>query len=181
MKTLTGFLIVILILALVAALFYGGYYAVQALWMYFSKLDFIVRIILLSGIASVLLASLIIAAAIRSSAKITAGGSVVKEKIELYKKLIEIHFSSKNAGVELEKLRPDVVLLASGPVLEVFEKLLSIPKVDNNHESKLNGLYSQLIRNIRHDLGHRSTIGDSRIKQLLASKEHFEMEARQSL
>jgi len=103
------------------------------------------------------------------------------EKIALYKKLIEIHFSANSLAKELEQLRADVVLLASGSVLEVYEKLLSIPHDDIDHESKLSGLYSQLIKNIRLDLGHKSTLGDSGIQQLLGTKEPLGMNSQQGL
>lgn len=181
MKTLSGLLLVVLGFAILAGLIYGGYYLVETLWTYYTALEFTVRVILLSAMASIFFAAVIVAASIKSSAKIALTSPVISEKIALYKKLIEIQFSTNGASKGLEQLRPTAVLLASGSVLEIVEKIISLADDDNNYDGKLNGLYSQLIKNIRLEMGHKSTIGDPKIQQLFTARKPLDMRSQQSL
>ncbi len=181
MKTISGFLIVLLSLALLAAVLYGGYFAVLAGWNYLNVLELDVRIVLISAMLCVLVASIIVASAIKSSARTAATSCVTTKKIDLYEDLIEIYFSSNRTGSELEKLRPKVVLLASEPVLEIFEKLTSIADNDIDYRNKTAGLYTQLIKKIRLELGHKSSLSDFKYDRLFAVDERIDVNSRQSL
>ena len=181
MKTISGLFVVLLSLALLAAILYGGYYVVQTVWVYLAMLELETRILLLSGIAGVLLSSLIVAAAIKSSAKTAAVSAVTTEKLALYKKLIEISFGATNAIEQLKKLKPDVVLLASSTVVEVYEKIVATTPGDAATKSGLEGLYSQLVKSIRQDLGHKTAVGIPRSWHVTSVKDDIELDAGRSL
>ena len=181
MKTISGLFVVLLSLALLAAVMYGGYYAVQSIWFYMAMLELEIRILLLSGIACLLLASVIVATAIKSSAKTAANASVTTEKLALYKKLIEISFSAKGATAQLEKLKPDVVLLASSTVVEVYEKIIATTPNDAVAKNGLEGLYSQLVKSIRQDLGHKTAVGIPRSWHTTGFNDEVKLDASQGL
>jgi len=181
MKIVSGFIYLIMFLAMIAVIIYGGYYVFQITWGYYLELEFIVRTVLLSAMVSLLIASMIIATSIKSSAKTAANAPIMAEKLSLYKRLVEISLSSSNLVEQFNKLRPDVVLLASNAVIEVYEKLVLIDSSDDTSRSKLEGLCSQLVKSIRLDLGQKNTIGTLKNWRMANNKHDVEPGVTQSL
>jgi len=174
MKTSLVLVIVILVLAVFGGIFYGGYYAVGYLWDLYASLDAVIRIVLLSSMAVLLIGSLIIASAVKASALAASKDSLREAKLNLYKSLLglyEQYIANPQQGTaeilaKLGKLESEVLILASNSVLNIHGKLQSAL---NSHEDEkiLTDLLQQLIKSIRRDLGHGPIYDDSKLKCLI--------------
>lgn len=176
MKSIVTIIGVLIVLASIGALLYGGYHGINYLWAVYARLDDVIRIVLLSGIAVIVLASVIIASAFKKSAESAARNSLLVTKLALYKQLFAVYdeiVKLKNNGEKinaseyigkLARLKSELVLLGSGSVLETHRKLENLLSANSEDYNKLNGLLNQLVKNIRRDLGHRQSLEENKIK-----------------
>jgi len=178
MKTSLILVIVMLVLAVFGGIFYGGYYAIGYLWDVYASLDSVIRIVLLSSMAAVLVGSLIIAGAVKSSTQVARKDRLIEAKLNLYMSLLglyEQYIANPQQGKaeilsKLSKLESEMMILASNSVLNIHGKLES---AINSHDDEiiLNDLLQQLIKSIRRDLGHGPIYDDSKLKCLITPRQ----------
>ncbi len=179
MKTSIVFAIVMLVLAVIGAIFYGGYYAVGYLWGLYASLDVVIRIVLLSSVAALLIGSLIIAGAVKASTRAAKKARLMEAKLNLYKSLVRLYEQSITNPQEgkteilekLSKLKSEVLILASSSVLNIHGKLESYLN-GHQEDNELTDLYQQLIKCIRRDLGHSPIYDESKLKLFITSCQH---------
>ena len=174
MKTSLTLIVIALVIAVFGGIFYGGYHAFGFLWDLYASLDAVIRIVLLSSMAALLMGSLIIAGAVKASAQAARKEGLLEAKLNLYKSLLELYeqyIASPQQGKteileKLAKLGPEMMILASNSVLNIHGKLESA--IDSREDREiLNGLLEQLIKSIRRDLGHGPIYDDSKLKNLI--------------
>lgn len=179
MKSLSAYFFLILLAGVVSAVFYGGYLAIIFLWNIYSELDLVIRIVLLSSMTAVLIASIIISAAVKSAAQTINQGHLIEAKLELYKLLIKLYQQCITIPKQpaqqdkteilssLNELESELLILASSSVLSVHGKLKA-----GLHETigreKLDALLQQLIKSIRYDLGHGQSYDETKLKFLIS-------------
>jgi len=173
MKTSLALVVFTLVLAVFGGIFYGGYYAIGYLWDVYASLDAVIRIVLLSSMAALLVGSLIIAGAIKASSQAARKDRLMEAKLNLYMSLLGSYeqyiANPQQAKTEilskLSGLDTEVMILASNSVLNIHGKLES---AINSHDDEiiLNDLLQQLIKSIRRDLGHGPIYDDSKLKCL---------------
>ena len=175
MKTSLVIIIVTLVLAVFGGMFYGGYYAVGYLWDLYASLDAVIRTVLLSSMAALLTGSIIIAIAVKTSARIASKDRLMEAKLDLYKSLLglyEQYLAGPQQGKseileKLDELESEVLILSGNSVLNIHGKLKSAL---NKHEDGkiLADLLQQLIKSIRRDLGNGPVYDDSKLMDLIS-------------
>ena len=180
MKSLTTFIVVFIVFAAIAAVFYGGYQAIGYVWQLYAELDATLRLILLSSFAVFLLGSFVLAGAIKLSAQVKNRGQLADVKINLYRTLVELYESylsgsqatiaqsQKEIQIRLVELSADMTLLADSSVIEAHRKL-EAAVINREDENMQRLLYQQLIRKMRQDLGHGTNIEETRLRFLVTS------------
>lgn len=177
MKSIMTLFGVLIVLATIAAVFYGGYLTIGYIWQLYAGLEATLRLILLSIFAVFLLGCLIVSGAIKSSAQIKFKGQLAESKIDLYKSLVglyEQYFygtesgmgSEKNLLTNLAALNADLTVIAGSAVIESHRKLeAALSHSEDSDKSQV--LYQQLIKKMRLDLGHGTHIDESKLKFLV--------------
>ena len=172
---------IVLVLTVIGAIFYGGYYAIDSLWLLYSELESVVRIVLLSSMAVVLVGSFIVAGAIKTMAFANNKGRLMEAKLNLYKSLVALYEQyvsnekqpSQKEKTEiltsLKKLESEMLILASSSVLSIHGKL-ETELHDQQGREKLVSLFQQLIKSIRRDLGHGKNYDETKLKFLINSE-----------
>ena len=180
MKTITTLLVVIIVTGIIFSIIYGGYLGVSYLWSEYLLLDFAIRTVLLSSMAVILLGAIMIAGAIKSAAQLANRRQLMEAQLEIYKPLVHLfeQYLVNDQGStpkiitelleKLANLESDLLILASGPVLDVHGKLVNAIGEQDSDEN-VNRLFQQLVRNIRRDLGHGPSSNESRLKFLVSS------------
>ena len=178
MKTSLALVVFMLVLAVLGAIFYGGYYAIAYLWDLYASMDAVIRIVLLSSMAALLAGSLIVAGAVKASSQAAGKDRLLEAKLNLYMSLIglyEQYIARPQQGTaeilsRLSRLDSEVMILASNSVLSIHGKLESA--INNHADGKiLSDLFQQLIKSIRRDLGHGPIYDDSKLKCLITSSQ----------
>ncbi len=178
MKSLMTFIVVVIVLAVIASVFYGGYLALVYTWHLFDGLDATLRLTLLSSFVIFLLGCLIIASALKSAAQTRLKAQLSDTKIDLYKTMVEVYevyFSALQAGIKtqqqdallkLQGKAAELNVAAGSAVIECFRKL---DQSIQNHDSvdSQTSQYQQLIKKMRQDLGHGSNLDETRLKFLI--------------
>lgn len=187
MKSLFTLAGVLLGIAAIVAVFYGGYLAIVYLWQVYSELDAVVRIVLLSTMAAVLIGALLIAGAIKASGLAANRGQLMEAKLRLYKSLVEIcepYFASidqsqKQTYAEmldkLSEIEAEMQILSAGPVLESYGKLETAFR-NRDEGEQARKLFQKLIIDIRRDLGHAPNYNESKRKFLVTSSREKNVE-----
>lgn len=177
---LTIFGVFLFIAALVASL-YGCYLAAGYLWNLYAELDAVIRLVLLSSLAVLLLASLIIAGSIKKAAQIKNKSQLIEAKLKLYPLVVQSYQQYMTSTgptaqkikteslTKLNELETDLMLLASSSVIEIHRKLQAA--LDEYESESFALLVQQLIKSIRRDLGHASHYDESKLKFLLHASE----------
>lgn len=177
MKSIMTFFGVLIILAAIAAVFYGGYQIVGYIWQLYAGLEATLRLILLSTFVVFLFGCFIVSGAIKSSAQIKLKGQLAELKIDLYKSLIglyEQYFSGAESGMgsqtdlltSLAALNAELTVIAGSAVIESHRKLeAALSHCEGDDKSQ--ALYQQLIKKMRLDLGHGTHIDETKLKFLV--------------
>ena len=180
MKSLMTFIGVLIVLAAIAAVFYGGYLAIGYVWQLYAGLDATLRLTLLSSFAVFLVGCFVLAGAIKLSAQVKNKGHLAEVKINLYKTLVDLYESYLSGSqattaqsqneiqIRLGELNADMTLVACSSVIEAHRKLEAAVS-HHEDDDKLQPLYQQLIRKMRHDLGHGTNIEETRLRFLVTS------------
>ena len=167
---------VLLALSVLGAGLYGCYLAVGYLWSLYTDLDAVIRLALLSSMAALLLASMIVAGSIRKAAQLNSSSHLMEAKLNLYKSVVEtyqqypgvLHTPTQQTRVEsiagLQQLEAELTILASAPVIEAQRKLQTA--IETKETDSLAILFQQLIKSIRRDLGHGSGYDESKLRFL---------------
>jgi flagellar motor component MotA len=175
--TITG---VLVFLAALAAGLYGCYLALGSLWNLYMELDAVIRLVLLSSIATLLIAATIIGGSIKKAVSVNNKGQLVKAKLELYKPVIQsyqqyikaIYPLTQQVQTEslakLNDLDIEMMVLASSPVMDAHHKLHNA--LGSHQDENLALLLQQLIKAMRRDLGHGVDYGKSRQEFLGAAE-----------
>jgi hypothetical protein len=175
MKSLITFIGVVIVFAAIAAVFYGGYLVAEYLWSLYVELDAVIRLVLLSSMAAILLGCLVIAGAIKTSVQFNNKGHLTEAKIRLYKTLVEIYKPyiispdqtlrqmNSDALISLSEIDADMQILSAGAVLEAHGKLESALR-NRDEQDQVNKLFQRLIRR---DLGHSPNNNEIKLSYLL--------------
>ena len=178
MKSMMTFIGVIIVLAAIAAMFYSGYLAVGYVWQLYAELDSTLRLILLSSFAVFLVGCFMLAGATKSAAQAKLKGQLAEAKIDLYKSmagLYEEYFSGAQSGAmksqqdvltRLDAINAELSVIAGSAVIEAHRKLKATLS-NREDDDKSQALYQQLIKIMRHDLGHGTHIDETKMKFLL--------------
>ena len=180
MKSILTLIAVIVVLGIISALFYGAFNVIGYLWSIYSELELVVRIVLLSSMAVVLVGSFIVAGAIKTMALTNNKGRLMEAKLNLYKSLVGLYEqyisnekqpSQKEKSeilISLKELESEMLILASSSVLGIHGKL-ETELHDQHCREKLISLFQQLIKSIRRDLGHGKNYDETKLKFLINS------------
>jgi uncharacterized protein YciI len=140
-------------------------------------MDAVVHLVLLSSMAALLLASMIVAASIKKAAQLNSSGRLMQAKLKIYQSVIEVY--RHYLGVELQpspaelvarlnQLEAELTILASGPVIEAHRKLQVA--LEEKQEDNFAWLFQQLVKSIRRDLGHGSGYDESKLRFLMQAE-----------
>ena len=180
MKTIFTMFGVLLALSVLGAGLYGGYLAAGYLWDFYADLDAVIRLVLLSSMTALLLASMIVAGSIRKAAQLNSNSRLMKSKLNLYKSVVEayqqypsmLHAPTQQTRTEsiarLHQLETELAILASGPVIEAHRKLQVA--LEEKQEDNFARLFQQLVKSIRRDLGHGSGYDESKLRFLMQAE-----------
>ncbi|HRF06661.1 MAG: hypothetical protein AW09_000667 [Candidatus Accumulibacter phosphatis] len=166
MKTIMTFSGVLLVLAAIAAIFYGGYVAIEQVWQLFMALDATLRLVALSSLVVVLLGALIIGGAIRSVAQGAERARLFDARLALYRGLLEHYenlLSAASASERaqqasaLESLQVDIALLASRQIMDARQRLERAIESGADRDAMQSG-FRRLVVEMRRDLGHRTLL-----------------------
>jgi hypothetical protein len=173
MKSLFTFIGVLIVLAAIGALCYGGYLGLVYLWQVYAGLEELVRIVLLSAMAVVLLSAFIIAGAIKASGQTARKSQLNDAKLRLYQSLVEAYkpyFADSEqtsqqtmAGVcaSLDALQAEMQVLSASSVLESHGKLEAALR-NREAQQLVEEMFQKLVNAIRRDLGHGAHYDESR-------------------
>ena len=179
MKTIINLSAVAIILAIAALMVMGAYYGATYLWALFMQLEFVVRVVLSTGVMAALLSALIIAAGLRVAARLAIKGRLSEARHELYAHVVDLcrHYVSSSGGLsngerddvltELNRVESDMLLLASGSALQAHYDLQKPIEHGVTDNDQLTSLLTQLIKSFRRDLGHAYTYEESKLDGLL--------------
>lgn len=171
---------VLLALGALGAALYGCYLAAGYLWTFYADMDAVVRLVLLSSMAALLLASMIVAASIKKAAQLNCNSRLMKAKLNLYKSVVEayqqypgaLHAPTQQTWTEptarLHQLEAELTILASGPVIEAHRKLQVV--LEEKQEDNFAPLFQQLVKSIRRDLGHGPGYDESKLRFLMQAE-----------
>jgi len=190
MKSITTFLAVVFVLAVMASVFYGGYLAIVYIWQLFSGIDATLRLILLSSFAVFLLGCFIIAGALKSASQTKLKAQLTEAKIGLYKTLLGLHdarLSALQSGggtsqadilLKLEDINAEINMVAGGSVIASHRKLEQAISRQESGES-ISVLHQQLVKKMRQDLGHAPNLDESRLRFLVINQKISESANRE--
>ena len=180
MKSLFTLIGILIVIAAVGALFYGGYLGAVYLLHVFAELETVIRIVLLSVGAVMLISALIVAGAIKTASFAANTGQLVDAKLRLYKSLVEIykpyfvspdqppHQVYSDVLTNLSEIKTEMQILSGGTVLGIHQKLeAALQNRDDGEQVKI--LFQKLIKSIRRDLGHGSNFDESKLTFLINS------------
>ena len=179
MKTIINLSAVAIILAVAALIVMGAYYGATYLWAVYMRLEFVVRVVLLTGVMAALSSALIIAAGLRVAARLSAKGRLSEARHELYAQVVDLcrRYVSSSGGLsngerddvltELNRVESDMLLLASGSALQAHYDLQKLIKEGVTDGDQLISLLTQLIKSFRRDLGHAFTYEESKFNGVL--------------
>lgn len=174
MKSIMTFIVVVIVLAAIAFVFYGGYLALVYIWHLFDGLDDTLRLTLLSSFVVFLLGCLIIASALKSAAQTQLNAQLSGAKIGLYKSMVGLYdeyFSVMLADVknahqdmqpELKAMNAEFNVVAGGSVIDCYRKLEQSIRGHQSEEKQVAN-YQQLIKKMRQDLGHTTNLDETRL------------------
>jgi hypothetical protein len=180
MKPLFTFIGVLIVLVTIGALCYGGYLGLVYLWQVYAGLEELVRIVLLSAMAVVLLSAFIIAGAIKASGQTARKSQLNDAKLRLYQSLVEAYkpyFADSEqtsqqtmAGIcaSLDALQAEMQVLSASSVLESHGNLEAALR---NREAQrlVEEMFQKLVKAIRRDLGHGAQDDESQLKFLITA------------
>ena len=185
------FIVVAIVLAAVALVFYGGYLAIGFIWQLFYGIDSTLRLILISSFSVFLFGCFIIMGALKSAAQTKLKAQLSEAKINLYKTLVglyEVYFSALQSGVKnsqqdtllkLEEINAELSIIAGSTVIESHRKLKKAVQRQESAEL-LATLNQQLIKKIRQDLGHTPNLDETRLKFLIINQKTAESTSRET-
>ena len=157
MKSLFTFIGVLIVLAAIGALCYGGYLGLVYLWQVYAGLEELVRIVLLSAMAVVLLSAFIIAGAIKASGQAARKSLLNDARLRLYKSLVEAYKpyfadseqTSQQTMTEvcasLDALQAELQILCAGGVLENHGKLEAALR-NRQPQEQIEDLFQKLVK-----------------------------------
>ena len=176
MKTIFTMFGVLVALGALGAGLYGCYLGAGYLWGFYADLDAVIRLVLLSSIVALLLASMIVSGSIRKAAQLNSSSRLMEAKLNLYRSIVEVyqqfpgalHAPTQQTRAEsiakLHQLETELTILASGHVIEAQRKLQKA--VEDKEVDSLTMLFQQLVKSIRRDLGHGSGYDESKLRFL---------------
>ena len=89
MKSLGSFIAVFIVLAAIGGLFYGAYLGAVYLWQVYAGLESVLRVVLLSSMATAFIVAIIISGAIKSTTRRAGREGLAEAKLALYLRLVE--------------------------------------------------------------------------------------------
>ncbi|MDH3469535.1 MAG: hypothetical protein OES26_27230 [Gammaproteobacteria bacterium] len=177
MKSFFTLIVALAVIAAIGALLYGGYLGLIYLWQVYAGLDEVIRIVLLSAMAAVLLSAFVIAGAIKSAGQAAVRNQMGEAKLGLYKSLVEAYATYFTASdqsspatifAKLEALQAELQILSSSSVLESHGRLAAALR-DRQPRERIEDLFRKLVKNIRRDMGHGAQYDESRLKFLITT------------
>ena len=186
MKTLSSFITLLIVIAIIGGIIYYSYDGIVYLTNLYATLEATTRIILLSTLATLIACAVIIASAIKNANSGTRSKPILESKLRLYSSLVEIYKpaalenrSDKNKVRQyilsnLETIESELQIIAAGPVLAQHKKLRQ-NLTETGKEEEFASLYQQLIKVIRRDLGHSDSQMMNKIDLLSLQKSDSQM------
>ena len=180
MKTIFTMFGVLVALGALGAGLYGCYLAAGYLWNLYTNLDAVIRLVLLSSMVALLLASMIVAGSIRKAAELNSSSRLMEAKLNLYKAVVEayqqypgvLHTPTQQTRAEsiarLQQIETELAILASAPVIEAHRKLQVA--LETKQEDNFAPLLQLLVKSIRRDLGHGSGYDESKLRFLIQAE-----------
>ncbi len=171
MKVLVNVLATVIAIAILSALVYGLYLGGGYLWARLGELHTAVRTALLTGMATVLLGSLIIAAGLRAAARSIAQGRLSGDKLALYRALLHHHRTALGAPGAHQQVPGDLGLelglLGSVSVIEAHARLCAgLIEPASSPRPSQDGL-ADLLKAMRRDLGYAQALDMGKVAQLV--------------
>lgn len=170
MKILANVVAVVITVFLLAVAAYAGYWAVRDLFEGYPLLDPTTRVLLAGAAASALVLGVVVAAGLRSAARLLFQGRLVESKRELYRRVLAAcrpqveratgHSASRSGmpGESPAVLAQDLVLLGGPAVIRTW---LALQAADVPAE--IEARFGELLREMRRELGHSATFEESRL------------------
>lgn len=170
MKSISNAIAILLMLGLLLGIGWVGYISIRFIIGQFGVVDPQMSAILTISAVTVLLSALIIAAAIKSSAKGTVNSNHPR-KLELYDQLVNaLQNNDEKKYLYLEELKSHLIIWASDSVLNEYDTYLEVVSnkaLDSDHVRKQ---AQNLIKTIRQDVSNDHSSLDSAVISKLLSK-----------
>jgi hypothetical protein len=168
-KTAATVLVVAIMLGILAGLVYGLFWAGGYGWARLAELDGGTRTVLLTAVASVLLASLIVAGALRVAGRTVGRTRLLREKLALYQEILGHYRDGLAEGGASDPdplpddLEAELLLLGTPGVLVARANLVDTWRnPDASPHERMRSL-AALTKAMRRDLGHPESIEEFRL------------------
>ena len=172
MKTFKVLVSVIVFVSIVYVFSLGLYNSQAYIWDVYLGLEYNVRVVLLTGVATASILIFVLSGAIKSAGMSIQKSKMMSGKISLYSRLIKSYSQlildyqsgaiseSHNEIKNLRNMYMDLLLLSSKAVLGACDKLDIALKEDNKNTEIISEYFDSLIKYMRKDLGHRQIYND---------------------
>lgn len=184
MKVLASIVAIAIATFLLVVVAYVGYWAVRDLMEGYPLLELSTRATLAGIAASALVLGLVVAAGLRSAARLQLQGRLVESRRDLYRRVLAVclplvEHTAGRPSVRTSALResltalgPDLVLVGGPAVIKAHVALrAAVERVDGTAE--IESRLGELLREMRRELGHPATFEESRLAWLaLVTADH---------
>ena len=173
MKSLVNALAVVIVMAILAACAYGLYWGGGYLWERIGELEATTRVVLLTAVAALLLAALIVAAGLRSAARGIGQGRLLEHRLDLYRELFDRHrcaltVAEGHRGERApEALDFELSLLAGASVMDAHFRLCEAVRDPAASPRKSEAALAELLKAMRRDLGHAQSLDEAKLDELV--------------
>lgn len=170
MKVLANLTAVLIVTFVIAAVAYAGYWVVRDLMEGYPLLDLTTRATLAGVAASALAVGVVVAAGLRSAARLLLRGRLVESRLQLYQQVLSscLPLVERVAGRPPRRtealaesraaLGQGLVLLGGPAVIKAHAALRAADSV-----AEIDARFGELLREMRRELGHPATYQDSQL------------------
>ena len=168
MKIVVDTLAVVVVLLIIAALFYGGVWGLMRLGELYGLLEVQLRTVLLTSAATVIVAAMIVAGGMRGAARLLMGRPLNDRRLGLYPEIISTYVvllgesrpsTSQVRSVlqAISALEPELILIADASVVEANAKVASLLGSEDLQREALAEALGNLTAAMRKELRHPIT------------------------
>lgn len=170
MKILASIVAIVIATFVLVAVAYAGYWAVRDLMDGYPLLDLTTRAVLAGIAASALAVGALVAAGLRSAARLLLQGRLVDSRLDLYRRVVIsclplVERATGRSSARTDGLTESLAALGQGLVLlggpEVIKAHAALRAAESPAE--IEARFGELLREMRRELGHPASYQDSQL------------------